>query len=331
MKAILLVALACFPLAACATTSFAPPEVLTQEKAAGQYGARCAPGRLASRVNIDQNVTGAIDLTDNFVLAYRCAERELANGRRTFEIPAILAAVAGLAGPSFGLSSRGVLATGVGAGILNSGNSYFAPKAKAALVDSALRAVLCIKTESVGISYFPTDNPADGPKKLEEQRNRLNLMSTLQSERDRLDARLAGLAASSAKGLNVDPDLEAVALERQHVDEAYHQLLITMAATPTGSVEIGAERQYFEMVSGALFSVESILSSRLRDAGSVDTTDTFAKMKQLVADQKAAQDKLDAKKSLLLAGHFVEPDGLLKLENEALHPKLQTCVLQARS
>src|SRR4051812_9321289 len=155
------------PLAGCATTSFAPPAVNPQMKANMGGASGCTPG--AAGTAIPRSVEGAMTLTDNYIFAYRCAERELAQGRQYFQIPSFLAAAAGLLGPTLGMSNDAVLLAGAGAGVLNTGNSYWAPRAKAGVVNSARRAVICIKTEAVGISFFKTDKPKDPPKPGQQQ------------------------------------------------------------------------------------------------------------------------------------------------------------------
>lgn len=149
------------PLSACATTSFAPPAVNPQIKAHVAGASGCLPGTAGAE--IAPTVDGAMTLIDNYIFSYRCAERQLADGRRYFQIPSFLAAVGGLIGPTLGMSNNAVLLTGTGAGVLNTGNSYFDPKAKAGMVGSATRALACIKTEATGISWYKTDKPEKPP------------------------------------------------------------------------------------------------------------------------------------------------------------------------
>ena len=84
------------PLSACTTTSFAPPPVNPQLKANVTGSSGCLPGNAGEEIR--QNVDGAMTLIDNFIFSYRCAERELTNGRRYFPVPAFFAAVGGLIG-----------------------------------------------------------------------------------------------------------------------------------------------------------------------------------------------------------------------------------------
>jgi hypothetical protein len=314
------------PLSACATTSFAPPPVNTQSKVVEQTGIACATNAAdASGAVFQENVAGATQLVSNFVLAYRCAERELANGRQAFQVPAFFAAVAGLAGPTFGLTNDAILASGIGAGVLNSGNSYYAPRNKAAVVGSALRAVLCIKTEAAGVGYFKhTKDPL--AKQLDAQAS-----STVQDAEQLLEAEYNMLSTELSRGRNVQPLIEGNLTQRRMLTAQRVNMLMSQASA-SGTVSVSAQQQYFQMVSGALFSVESILAERLRDAGSVDTSDTFSRLKELVKQHAEAEAALKTKKETegKDKGFVAMTEDIVMLENEVLHPRLQTCVLQAR-
>jgi hypothetical protein len=145
---------ACLPavaLAGCATTSFSPPDVrLNYETVMEGEGFSCGPRTPAGK--IDANVEGGRKLIGNFVLAYRCAAHEAANGRQFFEVPSFLALAGTAAAAAFGAGRDVPLAGGVASSLLNSGNAYYDPKGKADVYDSALDALLCIKTEAVGIN-----------------------------------------------------------------------------------------------------------------------------------------------------------------------------------
>lgn len=331
MKRALMACLLAAPLGACATTSFAPPPVNPQLKANVDGVAGCQARAVPSEGTIGRNVDGAMTLTDNFIYAYRCAQRQLANGRQFFQVPAFLAAVAGLAGPTLGMSNDAVLLTGTGAGVLNAGNGYYAPKAKAGVVTSALRALVCIKTEAAGVSYFKTDKPKEAPS-AQQQQQLLAALNELRREEAELrqegvqgSDRGAALAANLARQREIARVLADAALEE--VQEA-----------ASDSVYIDAEVQYFEMVSGALYSVESILAERLSDIGTTDTTELFAKLKELAKAHTDAENALKAAKPKPNGEEGVDTASLapttqrqlVKLENAVLQPKLQTCVLQAR-
>ena len=313
------------PLGACATTSFAPPGVNPQLKAHVAGSAGCEDRVVPGNHTILPNVHGAMTLTDNYIFAYRCAERKLADGRQFFQVPSFFAAVAGLLGPTLGLSNTGILLTGAGAGIFNMGNSYYAPKAKAGIVGSASRALMCIKTEAVGISYFKTDQSKDPPKANPQELRQM--LGVLQNEAARSAARASTDAVAEAQ--------LAANLERQHAITMVlaDAVLEQYSTAALGEVYIDAEEQYFGMVSGALFSVESILAERLRDTGTIDTAEMFAKLKELAKAHTDAENALKAAKGGAKPGirTAATTPSLVKLENAVLQPKLQTCVLQARA
>lgn len=137
------------------THSFStPPVSVSQGQTVTQTGFRCAVTDNTTAIGHD--VAGAIGLIDNFVNAYRCAVRELANGRRDFEIPALLTLIGGAAAAALGTGRDVAVATGVTAGVFNAGKSYFDPQAKLRTMQAAVDALICIKTEAVGIEAYVT-------------------------------------------------------------------------------------------------------------------------------------------------------------------------------
>jgi hypothetical protein len=345
-------------LAGCASMSFAPPRVETAAKISGTYD---SAGGCKSKIEVARgaqvpirpNVIGAIDLINNYVLIYGCAADELADGRQIFEVPSFLAAATGLIGASFGLSEAGVLAAGTGAAVTKSANNYYAPKQKAALVTTALRALLCVKNEAVGISYFRTSAASQGgdsPASEDTAGENVKLLLESLSTENRLVAQMKSDDDKSAALSAMQSDLR----------KANSALAAIVAETPVDppAVFIDAERQYYEMVSGALYAIHSILGERMRDAGSTDTTDVFKQLKELAGESEDADGAVDTaetdvanaqnqlagtKNMKLMGGRATDSDvrdakaalakaeaKLVRLQNDALQPKLQTCVLQAR-
>lgn len=147
-------------LGGCTTFSFAPPPVETDKVITEQAPSTCRRLAPEGARAIDKNVEGALELTNNFLRAYRCAAQEAADGRQVFQIPSFFATIAAAVGPTFGLSDDGRIAAAASAAVMDRGNSYYAPKEKARLLDSALDSVLCVKTEAVGISFFDTTQAA---------------------------------------------------------------------------------------------------------------------------------------------------------------------------
>jgi hypothetical protein len=152
-------------LSACTTaTSFAPPPVEISYGGDGTDFACPAGGRSKTPVPIDRNLKGTYKLIDTFVAAIRCSAHASANGRQAFEVPAFLATTGAAAAVALGGGATyGVLGT-VGNAMFNAGNKYWDPKLKAGIYDHALDALLCIKTESVGIAHYDTDPPAKDDK-----------------------------------------------------------------------------------------------------------------------------------------------------------------------
>jgi len=135
-------------LSGCATTSFAPPSVY-EDKAVAADG-KC-PVTEPTGSTVGPNVTGALQIVDNYRLAYNCAFRDLANGRQAFEVPSALALAGGATAAALGAGADVAIATGATSSVFNRGNSYYDPKNKAQIVAAALDAVICIKREASGV------------------------------------------------------------------------------------------------------------------------------------------------------------------------------------
>lgn len=145
--------LLCASLAGCATTSFAPPGVSVQRVDTGR---RASGDCVASKQGavIPHNVLGAQKLIDNFVDAYRCAAHSAANGRQLFEVPSFLALVGSATAVALGAGSDVAILANAANGTLTGAKSYYVPQEKAAVLDHALDALLCIKTESVEVNAY---------------------------------------------------------------------------------------------------------------------------------------------------------------------------------
>lgn len=145
-------------LSGCSTFSFAPPRVEAQRVLNKSNPTQCSQFAESGAEPISLDVDGAVVLIDHFVEAYRCAAREAADGRQVFQVPAMLALVAAAVGPTFGLDTDGQIAAATGAAVYGRANTYYAPKEKAKILDSAIDATLCVQTASVGVEFF-NSNP----------------------------------------------------------------------------------------------------------------------------------------------------------------------------
>ena len=158
-------------MSACSTTSFSPPPVnlVNASEVQGSnrfFSSRCRPEEIVTsgngRVKITKNTEGALLLIDNFLLEYRCRAHSAANGRQLFEIPSFLALAGTATAAAFGAGRDVSIAGGAANSILSGGKNYYAPKQKASVYDSAVDALLCIKTRSVGVSPFLIDKATQG-------------------------------------------------------------------------------------------------------------------------------------------------------------------------
>jgi hypothetical protein len=286
-----LLAAAVLSLGGCATVSFAPPSVnlvnaMETRGSNRSLGQSCQPfekGTVGNRVRITEDVDGARALIDNFVLMYRCRAHSAANGRQMFEVPSFLTAVGGVTAIALGAGPDVALATGAATSVLNGGKGYYAPKDKAKIFDGSLDALLCIKTEAVGVAAF--------------------------------DAK---------------------------VDAKWNAIDALIKNNDT-SVEVPAEKQYFDMVSASLLSVERILAQRLSNSGTFDPAGIIAEIEKLTSEEeKAATPEANAALAEAekgLAGKTgVAFDAALNTVRQAkaiisipqLQPKLQKCVVRAK-
>ena len=278
------------------TTSFAPPPIAINYAGETSSAASCPMGgRSRSAVTVSRNVAGTFTLIDTFVAAIRCSAHASANGRQGFEIPAFLATTgAALAGALGGGATYGILGTGASSAF-NAGKGYWDPRTKAAVYDHALDAMLCIKTEAVGIPAYKFENA------VVEQTVTGNILKSLG------------------------------------------------ARTRMGSVTVGADEQYFMMVSAAAFSVERVLAQRLSNMGTVDASAVAAELK--VAVEEVRKKEIEPEAANKAGEDTTPPAGTgeralweafgaqrraapkqesVRLDLEVLKPKLDECVVRAK-
>jgi hypothetical protein len=161
-------------LSGCASTSFAPPSTnlaneLEVRGSNSIWGARCMPNErinptTKAPIPIAHTAAGSQVLIDNFIYIYRCRAHSAANGRQGFEIPSILIAAGSATALALGAPSEVAIGGGAATSLLGTGKSYYAPQAKAEIFDSALDALLCIKTEAVGIDPITIDSISTAEK-----------------------------------------------------------------------------------------------------------------------------------------------------------------------
>ncbi|CAN5355756.1 hypothetical protein BH09PSE4_BH09PSE4_15790 [soil metagenome] len=314
-KAALAAGLMASTLAGCTTTyEFAPPLVDTAHpiSSTSSINARCTTSGSGT---IERNVEGALDLIRNFEASYHCAVRDVANGRRDFEIPSILAIIGGTAAAALGAPTSVAIGTGVAVSLMNTGKSYFAPKDKLPILQAAHNAILCIKDEAVGIpspAFAVVD--AAAAKDLNDQSlsdtagqasgGSVAILATRQyfemveSSLKKVDA-IAGQRLSSVGSYNPDAivsDLQAIAAKKDKPPTAA-DLATTSAAADT-------------IVTTAATDDEN-------DAMTLTGTPTAAE----IAAQAAAQAVMAARKQAVQE---------LLLNLMELQPKLQGCVVSAK-
>ena len=244
-------------LAGCATTSFAPPQVrMDREIHANNqqtfFNAVCTPNHANSNPRIKKNVDGALALIDNYILTYRCQRDRAAEGRQFFEVPAFLATAGGAAAAAFGAPAGVAIGTSAGAAALGQGKSYYAPKDKAKVLSDGLRAMLCIHNEAVGI---------DAPT--------LEAISQVQRN----------------SGAPKDPP------PNNDSSDDDNPLKLAGSSEGDASVSVAYDRQYFNMISTALMSVEQLVAERLGNSGrEFDISGVLAELEKLKQEVKDKED-----------------------------------------
>jgi len=357
----------------CAATSFAPPQVNASKAMTSASGQKCVEEATPHfDLQANRNIEGATALTDNFILAYRCAQREAANGRSYFEVPSMLALAVAAVGPTFGMGENGAIGFASGSAVLGRGNGYFAPKEKAGMIDGAIDALLCIKTVSVGVEFFDTNSTADAVvnRALNDSIDSAEAhLAQLTRHRDVLAVRAAqsteavrlAQAAPPDSALRLQIDSQTT-VERENLDllqqtenditrdrqqisalratlsrlQPNPSFLFIQRVTPSGTIQIDVQRQYFEMVSAALFSVERVLAGRLTNAGSFDPAGITAELEKLTKKEEDVEPKKDAAADAVRANALTnsvtpaQQQNLIDLDLALLQPRLQKCVVRAK-
>lgn len=323
-------------LSGCATTSFAPPNVELTEI---RTNSSCRLPTHTGQVNPDQE--GAYALTDNFIYAYRCAQREAADGRQIFQVPSFLALIVGTLGPTFGGSQDASVAMAGYGATLAQGNAYFAPKQKAGIIDHGIDALLCIKTEQVEVDFF--DTTPDAAAAAEVASLDLELTKIGETMNMMQGQNLASLDAATRARHQAD----FISLQESYFTLSAHKARRAVAAIAApvfiqrqlagATVNIDVERQYHHAVASALLSVERVIASRLGDAGKPDP-EAFAALLKKLADDAAAAKKAKEKAAPSNPASLADYGGsatkrdqaYVELSIEDLRAALQVCVLRAK-
>jgi hypothetical protein len=107
---------------------------------------------------------------------------------------------------------------------------------------------------------------------------------------------------------------------------------------------VTVDKQYFEMVSAAAFSIERILAQRLSNMAPVDASAVAAELAKAIEEARKQEEdrkaKLASKPSdgakslemrLFLEGFGTNPNqATVQLDLDVLRPKLDECVIRAK-
>ena len=322
----------------CAAVNFAAPSVdlsrplMMQGKDACIIGSN-ETGNSNSNLDDSRLMQKSFWLVDNYVLTYRCAINEAANGRQVFQIPSYLMALVGVASPFIGGGENTAVAAGIAASTYNSANAYYAPNAKADILDSALDAILCVQNEAVGVKFFETrDSPpkstaAGNEVEISAERRYFNMVTGALFQIERITgSRLRSTGKFDPAGLVAEIEKLNKKLEDAKSDGTDE------SSTSTQVVGEGSADQ------GAGDDVETDAVNGAGDANGVDddgegtngpavpvqpaAAATPAPVKSVVPPPKPAKIKspvrTDAK-----TGYF-------KIKIDELQPKLEICTVRAK-
>lgn len=243
------------------------------------------------------------------------------------------------------------------AAVLGRANTYYAPREKLPALDAALDAVLCVKTETVGVAFFDTrqgDAEAVRAAVTQTQQQitsikatlaaleakRATAVSQLQALASTIDASSPARTALVAELTTTEAAIKTTVAELTKLEAALALIVDPAtriaAATPlgiagvtAGPVVVSANEQYFEMVSGALLSIERVLAGRLKSAGKYDAAGLQAEIAKTIEEMRAADAKLRPARALagLPAADQIDE---VQLRVAAIQPRLQGCVVRAK-
>ena len=318
----------CGLLSGCATASFAPPSVNLARKStiSTDSGTKCSPVSDSSSTAITEDEDGARALINNFILVYRCSAHQAANGRQIFEVPNLLVAAGTVTAAAFGAGPNVAIAGGATSAILSNGKSYYSPQQKAQFFDHALDALLCIKTEAVGVSPFTAQMdskkglPSGGRTvKVPASRRYYEMVTaSLFSVERILSQRLSTAGQFDPAGLIAE--IEAV---KKKVDEAEAAKKKKLEAGTSGGGEDSEG-------SGETDGTEGAADTSTTE----DLPDVLTMEDSAPEDPKATASELEAAKILLMArllgANSSSVGEAFDLDLDVLQPKLQQCVIRAK-
>lgn len=221
-------------LSGCATTSFAPPVVNLHDKLYVRNTQTFTNGVCSPRVDTDHPAIieatreGALTLIDNFLLTYRCQRDRAAEGRQFFDIPQMLIMVGAATAAALGAGPNVAILAGASAATLAQGKSYYAPQDKFKVLNDAMKALDCIRSEAVGI-----DAPA------------FKAISDVEATTDKPKP---PETPQTVTVRSVTGTLEAV--------------------VPNEGISVSSEAQYYGAIWTALLATETVVADRLSAAGS---------------------------------------------------------------
>lgn len=307
-------------LTACTTASFAPPatrvgHVLSRVGADACDLSQIADNKEGNKRKIKRNASGALKLVNNFILTYRCSARSAANGKRYFQIPSFLSAVGGATAAALGAGPNVAIAAGASAATFNGANGYFAPKEKAFILNSALDALICIKSEAVGISSFSTQanetDENDGDNKSPEK---------LRAARTSADDQESGDEDGKVSFSSERRYFEMIGAALYSVERVTADRMSSVGSLDAA----GMVKEIEDLANKVKAAKEEEDKQQVDESGNKDPNGGAADAEKALAESVASKDAVTT--DLLKARVNFNTE----LQLNTLQPKLQMCVLRAK-
>ena len=161
----ILMAASALTLPACVATSFAPPAVNRYSVMKAESLTREC--RLTGTVGgtINQDVSGTISLVDNYHASYDCWRGLAANGRQYFQIPAFLSLIGSTTAVALGAGQNVAILGSAGNSASNAANNYYSPAEQTEILNHALDAISCIRSEATGTPAYTALAPASSQQR----------------------------------------------------------------------------------------------------------------------------------------------------------------------
>lgn len=241
-------AVSALTLAGCSTYGFGPPQVSESRRTVNQDVSETCEVPIGG-VEIERNAKGARDLIENYIGAYRCAMRLAADGRQAWQVPGFLSLVTAAAAVALGGGRDWAIAGGSANSMFTAGNSYYDPAKQAEILNDAVDAFACIRSEAVGVeAYVKAPAVANAPARAEED----------EAEKEVAAAR-AGVAAAEQARLAAEQSATRTANELSRVQSNFAIASTTGDVSSEAAARLGEARQAIDSLQAEADLARTVL------------------------------------------------------------------------